>query len=130
MITKCVICKTETKDGNCPRCNAGSKKETSVKNNPDCQVCGGKGGRAREIKRPTSKNMQPGWYCYDCCQELQLKGFHCCNKTYPTKAEANYYRALTDHYLKPLFYNEEPNHEIIEQKRFAVMYAMKKDDIM
>lgn len=127
MITKCVICKTETKNGACPRCDAGNKKDSGTQIKLDCQVCGGKRGTAREIRHA---GRNEGWYCYDCYQEYQRRRYHSIPHTYDTKAEAAYYRALEDHYLKPLFYQQPPNYELLEQKRFAVTHAMKKADIM
>ncbi len=87
-----------------------------------CQICNGRLGRAKQIKE--------NWYCYDCYHELQRKKYHETSKSFATKAEADYYRALEDHYLKPLFYEKESNYDIIQEKRMNVIHAMKKDDIL
>lgn len=127
---KCLLCNLEAVNGVCPKCGTGSKaRKSDSQISASCQVCGGKRGRAKLI-HASSAVHQDGWYCYHCYHELQRKRYHDTDKSFGTKAEADYYRALEDHYLKPLFYNEEPNYAIIEQKRDVVTYAMKKDDIL
>lgn len=126
---KCLICNVEVVNGQCPSCKTGGRPAGKVNVTQGCQVCGGKGGRARHIKASTSVHSD-GWYCYDCYQEMRRKRYHETSKSFKTKAEASYYRALEDHCLKPLFYGEEPNYDPIEQKRADMIYTIKKDDIV
>lgn len=123
---KCLICNVETVNGKCPSCKTGGSTK-NVEISQSCKVCGGKRERAREIIK---NGRNEGWYCYYCWNERENKRFHSVPHTYKTKEEANYHAALVRHYLMPLFYSEEPNYEVIEEKRMAVIYAMKKEDIL
>jgi len=95
----------------CPECGTSCAVDNvDISNIGNCEICGRRG---RKIELAMGKERRIYYRCYECNVEETTRNSYKAEKRDLSQVELDYYQAVEEYYLKPLFWGKAPNLEAL-----------------